>query len=209
MEGEAFGGDRRAVDEAACHHPPADDGLHRAEAEEDEQPPAVPRRHPAADREPRHRYDQHGDEDPRDDAVQIFPEEDVPERGDPHVGIDENALRTGAIGGIFGRPVGGAQRRDDAADRVPADDRQAGFGQPGDPADDDHGEDEPGDGEQPCGDGDGARAGRRDGGQGGGEGRGGGGHGTSMAANGGGAKTARGRGGWRMMSRRMTPRGSV
>ena len=51
--------------------------------------------------------------------------------------------------GEFGGPVGGRQRRDDADDRLPFGDRQAGEGEPRDAADHDHQKDQGTANEQP------------------------------------------------------------
>ncbi len=92
VERQALGRDRRSVDEAARHHPPADYRLERAEPGEQCQPPAEAARDLPPPREPRQRHDQHRHEHARDDAVEPFPEEDALERRQPHAGVDEHAL---------------------------------------------------------------------------------------------------------------------
>jgi len=74
-------------------------------------------------------------------AVDPFPQEDELEAGERHAGRagDFEILRSLAVEIESTHPIGVGQGRDGAGDRVPAGDRQAAFGQPRDPANDDHG----------------------------------------------------------------------
>ncbi len=84
--------------------------------------------------------------------MDIFPPEDRPEFRQRHAGIDLEILRARPVELEGFRPRGRAERREETRDRAPIDDREPGFGQPGDAADNDHGEDHGGAHEQPVSD---------------------------------------------------------
>jgi hypothetical protein len=70
-----------------------------------------------------------------------FPPEDLLELANRHALVDEFVLRDLLVLGEFLLPLDVADRRNDAMDRLPFGDREAGTGQAGGTADDDHRDD--------------------------------------------------------------------
>jgi hypothetical protein len=160
VDGEPDVADVGPVDEARGDHPPADRALQGAEREDEAELPAIAARDRPLPREPQQGQSESEADDPAEQPVDIFPEIDALEVLEAHSAVDELILRALPVGGELGRPGLLPERRKGSRKRLPANDREAGFGQPGDPPDDDHQEDEGGDGEQPQGDGAGPGFGR-------------------------------------------------
>jgi hypothetical protein len=82
-----------------------------------------------------------------------FPEEDELELGEVHSGraVDLSVLGRLLVEVEGALPVRVAERRNRPADQFPFGDRKAAFGQPGDAADHDHGEDQGRHEKQPAG----------------------------------------------------------
>ena len=115
--------------QAGRHHPPTEKAL---EAAEHEQPGKRRREVPveaALEQEHHERNGESEADDASEEAMRPFPPEDRLEVLDPHPGV-LHALRDLLVGLEFGLPVGIAERRDGAGDRLPRSDGQPGFGQP-------------------------------------------------------------------------------
>ena len=138
-----------APDEARRHHPPADRALQRAEHQQRQQSRLVPGRDRAARPENGKRHCIGQPDQPTEQAMNIFPEKNALELGKRHAAVHQLILRARLIGSELRLPFGIVQRRQRTRHDVPSGDRQAGFGQPRDAADHDHGKDQPGDREQP------------------------------------------------------------
>ncbi len=137
------------VGEAALHHQPADRALRAAEQEQHDQPERIAARHGALRQEPQQWQRESDADQPAEQAVEIFPEIDVLERGERHALVHQHILRAVLIGIELGLPVGGAERRQRAGHRLPLGDRQARLGEPRDAADRHHQQNQPGNAEQP------------------------------------------------------------
>ncbi len=138
-----------AFAETRGDHPPADDRLQRQEAgprRETGRPTAS--REPPLAPEPQQRRDKGEADDARQQAMRPFPVEDRLEPAERHVRVQLAELWNLLVAREFFLPLRLVQRRNDAGDRLPFRDRQAGFGQPRRPADQHHRENERGDGEQ-------------------------------------------------------------
>ena len=153
MHREAQVADVGALNEAARDHPPADRALDADQQENRDEAGLIALGDRLADPEPGQRKQHRKPDHPAEQAVDIFPEIDVLELGHAHAAIDLLIFRDLPIALELGEPLRLVQRRERSADRLPFRDRQAAFGQPGDPADHHHHEDQPGDREQPVGDG--------------------------------------------------------
>ena len=153
MEDEAILADRDLLAEAARHHEPAEEALQPAEQEQG----GKMRRHPlgdaAADQEPEEGQGEDDADQPAEQTMGPFPPEDRLELGQAHAGIEGAVLRDRAVEVEDPLPLGLGERRQGAHERRPFHDREAGFGQAGDAADDYDGEDHQAAAEQPQGDG--------------------------------------------------------
>ena len=153
MGGEAEMADIGAFAEPRGDHPPADEPLKPAQREQPDQARAIAfGDHPAPgiDRE---RQREGEADDAAEQAVDIFPEEDELEIGQRHaLGlVDFLIFGDLLIFQEFFLPLRLGERGQRARHRPPLGDRQAGFGEAGDPAHDDHHENEAGDKKQPAG----------------------------------------------------------
>ena len=116
--------------------------------------PGEPRREAAADPACRPEPDQRERGNatpmkPAEEAVRPFPPEDRLEIRQAHALVDQLVFGNLLILGEFLLPLGFAQRRNDAVDRLPFGDRKAGIGQPGRSADQNHQHDQQGNPVQP------------------------------------------------------------
>ena len=145
--------DVRPVDQAGHDHVPAQRALQPAEDEQADELPAIALRDRALRREPDQRQREGHADQAADQPVEPLPEEDELELRQRHSGrpVDLEIFRRLLVELEGMLPVGLRQRRDRAGDGLPLRDRQAAFGQAGDPADHDHQEDQSGDGQEPVG----------------------------------------------------------
>ena len=146
-----------AVGEAGGDHPPADATLQRAEPENEPQRRPQRRFHPAAPQEPEKRQQKRHADQPAEQAMRPFPPIDGLELRETHAGIELAVLRDGLIFLELGLPPTFAERRQRAQHRLPLGDREAGFGEPGGAADQDHRQNQRGDGIEPQPDGAGVK----------------------------------------------------
>ena len=130
VRGKPILADVDAVDEARRHHPPADGALETAQNQQADQF----QRQPALDASGRPEEQQWQGEDETDaarqDTMRPFPPEDAFERVEAHTLVDLAIFRDLLVFGEFLLPFGIVQRRNDAVDRLPFGDRQAGIGEP-------------------------------------------------------------------------------
>ena len=154
MRRQAIGTDFGAAFKARYDHQPADQPLHPAEHEQDSQTRPVARWNLPLPREPQQGQREHQPDDPAEQAVDPFPEEDELEPVQGHSGGgDDFAILGGRLVQIEGVvPVGLGKRRNRPRQRFPLGDAEPAFGQPGDPADNDHREHHQCDHEQEVGD---------------------------------------------------------
>ena len=139
--------------EAGGDHPPADRALQRAEAEDQPQPPLqLGTQHAAPQEEQERQQIDRADHAP-EQPVAPFPPEDGLEFRKAHAGVEFAILRDGLVALERLRPLRLRQRRQRAGDRLPLDDRQAGFREPRGAADQHHDRDQGGDRKQPPSDG--------------------------------------------------------
>ena len=143
--------DIRAIDEARGHHPPADGALEAAKGQQRNQPPAIALGDGAAKGKPGKRQGEGQPDQPPELTVDPFPEIDELEVIEAHALVYQLIFRDLAIFFELGLPCRIAERRNGASDGFPLRDGKPGFGQPRDAADNDHQEDEQGDGKQPAG----------------------------------------------------------
>ena len=120
--------DRNTLDKAGSHHPPADGALQPAQRQYADEL----RRKTSFDAARRPKEDQrqrkHKAHAPREQAMRPFPPEDRLERVNRHALVDLAELRDLLVLQEFFLPIGIVERRDDAMDRLPFRDRQAGPG---------------------------------------------------------------------------------
>src|SRR3546814_2464181 len=88
MGREAEMADVGALREPRCDHPPADRPLQSDKRRQREQPPAIARRNHAPPRIENERHEQRQPDQPAEDAVEPFPEEDRLERRKRHAEVD-------------------------------------------------------------------------------------------------------------------------
>ena len=150
MGGEPVLADAGAHAEAARHHPPADQALQPAEQEERHDARLHAgfdaARHPEEDQRQQH----HHADQPAEQPVAPLPPEDALELGERHALVELLVLRDLLVLGEFLLPLRLGERRNDAVDRLPCGDRQAGLGEPCRAAHHHHGHDHQGDHDQPC-----------------------------------------------------------
>ncbi|PRD40137.1 UNVERIFIED_CONTAM: thiE [Trichonephila clavipes] len=120
------------------HHPPADRALQPAQRTKAQQAAGPACRDLARSQKAHEAQRPDKADHPAKLPVPPFPPEDRLERRKVHAAVLKLVFRALLIFGEFLGPVGITQRRDGAVDRLPFGDRQAGIGQPGQPADDDH-----------------------------------------------------------------------
>ena len=139
--------------EAGFDHVPAERALEPAE---DQQPDHLPAVAPGNRPHRREADEPHGEDEsdqPSEKTVDELPPVNVLELGQGHArrAVDLAIFRGRPIKGEGVLPIGVGKRRDSAGNGVPLGDREAAFGEAGDAADDDHGEDHRGDQEQQVG----------------------------------------------------------
>src|SRR5206468_1669654 len=122
-----------AVLEPGDDHEPADRTLQPAEDEQSGEPPAIPSRNRTPQREPADADEEDEAEQPPEQPMDPFPQEDELEPGEAHASRpgDLTILRGLPVEVEGMLPVGRAQGRYGAADRPPFGNRQAAFGQAG------------------------------------------------------------------------------
>ena len=145
--------DRGPVDQAAGDHVPAERALQAAEDEQRGQRRDQPARQAAAQQQSDEAGQEHDADQAAEQPVQIFQPEDRLEAADGQVGEDLPVLRRLPVEVEQPLPGGVAHRRQPAEQGPPFGHRQTGFGQPGQPAEHDHGEDHPGHQQKPAADG--------------------------------------------------------
>ncbi len=101
--------------------------------------------------EPEHheRHEERGADQPAEEPMRPFPPIDGLELVDAHAVLELGIFWDLLIGGEGFLPVGLAQRRDSAQDRLPLGDRQARIGEPGGAADQNHRHDQRGEHAEP------------------------------------------------------------
>jgi|GEM_PF-6474315 len=119
-------------------HPPADRALQTAQHPKQQQPPGPSRRHPPRRQEEDKARRPDQPDHPAKLAVPPFPPVDRLEGGDVHLAVLQLEFRAGTIKRELGLPFGVGGWRHRPGHRAPFGDRQAGIGQPGQPADRDH-----------------------------------------------------------------------
>ena len=173
MGGEPVVADRGPVDQAAGDHVPAERALQAAEHEQRGQRWDQPARQAAAQQQGDETGQEHDADQPAEQPVQIFQPEDRLEAANGQVGEDLPVLRRHPV--EVEQPLPGlvAHRRQPAEQGPPLGHRQAGLGEPGQPAEHDHGEDHAGHQQEPSADGrmDGSVGRRKHAGGGSGNGR--------------------------------------
>ena len=125
-----------AILQPRIDHPPADHALQRAQGEDQDRPRAIAGRDRAPPPEDRQYGEQNGADAARDQPMEKLPEIDVLEAFERHAGVEGAILRNRLVAVERRLPLRVVQGGNRAEDRIPFDDRQAGFGQPRDPADD-------------------------------------------------------------------------
>ena len=149
MGGEPVVADRGTIDQARCHHRPAQGALQAAQHQQGQQPRLQVGRELAPHPEPGERQREDDADQPAPQAVAVLQPEDLPEFHDVETTIDQSSLRRGKILLQFGAPRRVGERRQPAGHRPPFDHRQARFGQSRERADHDHEEDHCGNDDQP------------------------------------------------------------
>ena len=114
-----------AVAQPGGDHPPADRAERGAEEEDGQQPGAQVRLDLAAPQEPEQRKQEHGADQPRQHAMRPLPPVDRLEIREAHSRIAFAVLRNGLVLVELDLPGPLVERRQDAGDRLPLDDREA------------------------------------------------------------------------------------
>ena len=139
MYGQPVLADGDPLDQARRHHPPADRALQPAEKEQADEA----RRHRPFDAAERKQHEERYGEDDADaarqGAVDPFPPENALELVEGHTLVQLLVLRDQPVFCELLLPFRFVERRDDAVDRLPFGDRQAGIGQPRGAADEHQG----------------------------------------------------------------------
>ncbi len=149
MGGETILRNFHALRKPGGHHPPADDALQRAEAEDQrEPPPQFPTQNATPEKPEKRQQISNADHAP-EQPVAPFPPENRLEFGKTHAGVEFTILRNGLVGVERLRPLLFTQGRQSSADRFPLDDRKPGFGETRGAADQHHDRDQRCDPEQP------------------------------------------------------------
>ena len=130
VRGQPVLADIGAVYQAGCHHPPADGALQAAEQQQPDKLRFQGALQPAARPEQQQRQREHGADPARQDTMRPFPPEDRLEVAERHVVVELLVFGNLLVLREFLLPFGIRQRRDDAVDRLPFGDRQAGIGEP-------------------------------------------------------------------------------
>ena len=135
VDGKPVLADVDAVDEARCHHPPADRPLQSAKQQQTDQFRRQAALNAAGRPEEQQGQPEHEADAARQDSVGPLPPEDPLEPVEAHALIDLGVFGNLLVLGEFLLPFRVVQRRDDTVDGLPLGDRQAGIGQPRRPAD--------------------------------------------------------------------------
>ena len=149
MQREALWRDLRALAQARSHHPPADERLERQQAGRDGHLPPERALELASPPEEQARQDERRADDARQQPMRPFPPENALEAVERHVRIEPGVLRDLFVAVELGLPFRRVQRRNNAGDRLPLGDGEAGFGEPRRAADQHHEKNQARDGDQP------------------------------------------------------------
>src|SRR5215470_8798822 len=138
MRGQAQWRDAWVIDEPARDHVPAERALEGAEDEDREKRNAVARRDSLPDEKPQIRQQERHTNRPTEQAMEIFPPENLFERIEAHAAVDLQVFGCRLILLERDPPMFVADRRQRADDGLPLRDREPRMGQARYAADDDH-----------------------------------------------------------------------
>ena len=126
------------VGEAALDHVPAEQTLTEAEQQDAGERRNEPPRQSPAHQEPDKRHGKGDPNEPPQEPVQIFPKVYIFELIQCHCEVDDAVFRDLLVFRKLCRPVGGRKRRNDADDRFPFGNREAGESKASNAADHHH-----------------------------------------------------------------------